>query len=320
MARLFDVILIETHNACTRTCWFCKFGQLRQDAAAEEMSWPTIERIVGNLRDLDYGGRISWFWINEPLMDARLLAILRFTRRECPRAFLSLVTNGDLLTDALYRDLRQSGLDALGVSVYDNLAGRRIAAVTPDERLVPIDMRRGRGRSLDNRGGNIARHGRLFQSAQQQALETGCERPSSMMTVNARGQVTLCCSDLYSDVVMGDIAISRLEHIWNNEAFRHYRTHLAEHGRQGLKLCEGCSYGGRASPVHYPLKAMPADMSASAPTAAARARKPVLGLDPQIAAGPPEEAIVKRKKRHTGQFSKEVLARHPARRSVEAAE
>src|SRR5687768_12218446 len=35
---LFDVILIETHNECTRTCWFCKFGQDRQDPEQSQMA------------------------------------------------------------------------------------------------------------------------------------------------------------------------------------------------------------------------------------------------------------------------------------------
>ena len=61
MVPLFDVILIETHNACTRTCWFCKFGQARQDPQPLEMTWSTIKRILFNVRDLDYRGRISWF-------------------------------------------------------------------------------------------------------------------------------------------------------------------------------------------------------------------------------------------------------------------
>jgi MoaA/NifB/PqqE/SkfB family radical SAM enzyme len=264
MTTLFDVILIETHNTCTRTCWFCKFGQVRQDAAKSQMDWQMIERIVGNLRALDFSGRISWFWINEPLMDGRIFEIIKLTRRECPRAFLSLVTNGDLLNDTIYRDLRQIGLDALGVSIYDSQTAKHVAQLARNERLILMDMRKARPPRLENRGGNIQRHKRLFQSAQQELSTKSCERPFSMMTVNSRGQAVLCCSDLYSDAVMGDLATHRLEEIWNNELFRHYRTHLAERGRKGLRLCDGCSYSGGASPVHYPLNARPNMVSAPA--------------------------------------------------------
>jgi radical SAM protein with 4Fe4S-binding SPASM domain len=254
---LFDVILIETHNECTRTCWFCKFGQDRQDSEQSQMAWPTIERIVRNLRDLNYRGRISWFWINEPLMDSRIAEIISYTRRECPEAFISLVTNGDLLTDAMYKNLRRNGLDALGISIYDNPAAERADEIEQDGRLVLMDMRHVRAPRLENRGGNIKRHARLFAESQRSGQDKSCGRPFSMMTVNAKGQVVLCCADLYSDVVMGDVMTERLETIWNNDSFQAYRSQLSERGRQGLSLCSDCSYEGGASTVRYPLRALP---------------------------------------------------------------
>jgi radical SAM protein with 4Fe4S-binding SPASM domain len=78
-----------------------------------------------------------------------------------------------------------------------------------------------------------------------------------MITVNTKGQVVLCCSDLYSDVVMGDIATETLEQIWTNQSFAHYRTHLSLRGRHGLPLCGSCSFQGKASAVYYPLPAQP---------------------------------------------------------------
>jgi radical SAM protein with 4Fe4S-binding SPASM domain len=257
VAPLFDVILIETHNECTRTCWFCKFGQKRQDAERTQMAWPMIERIVKNLSDLNYRGRISWFWINEPLMDSRMMEIIKYTRRECSEAFISLVTNGDLLTNAVYKDLRQAGLDALGISVYDNPAAAHAEEIEQDGRLVVMDMRHVRVPLLENRGGNIKRHARLFVASQQVHQGKSCARPFKMMTVNAKGQVVLCCADLYSDVVMGDVAKDRLEAIWNNGSFDAYRRQLSERGRAELSLCNNCSYEGSASTVRYPLRSAP---------------------------------------------------------------
>jgi hypothetical protein len=56
--------------------------------------------------------------------------------------------------------------------------------------------------------------------------------------------------------------------------------------------------------------------------ATAAARKPALGLDPRVAAGPPEE-IVREKRSYTGAFLKPVLARREVggkKKRVEAAE
>ena len=117
MIELFKVVLIETMHACTRSCWFCKFGQIRQDDSKARMNWETINRIILNLSDLDYSGRISWFWINEPLLDKRMLDILKLTKKHCPHAFLSLLTNGDLLDETLYRDTTYLIGDAYWIAI-----------------------------------------------------------------------------------------------------------------------------------------------------------------------------------------------------------
>src|SRR5882762_556345 len=111
MPALFNVISIETHNQCTRECWFCKFGLERKEKASR-MEWAVIEKIVANLERLGYKGRISWYHINEPLVETRIYKILELTREACPHAFLGFNTNGDLLTEEIYQRLRQSGLDA----------------------------------------------------------------------------------------------------------------------------------------------------------------------------------------------------------------
>jgi len=254
--KLFNVILIETKNECTRKCWFCKFGQARQDKVTVKMDWHIVERIISNLSDLNYSGRISWFWINEPLMEKRMLEILKLTRSKCPRAFLSLITNGDLLNKTVYRSLRKAGMDALGVSVYDDKTFNKIEKIM-DKRIVTFDMRNISANRLENRGGNIKKNAYLFEEGQQQLVNKSCNRPFSMMTINPKGQVVLCCSDMYSDVVMGDVKKQRLEEIWNNKLYEHYRNTLSNLGRKGLKLCDGCSHNGNASGVFYPLQKKP---------------------------------------------------------------
>ena len=85
---LFDIILIETHNICTRRCWFCKFGQKRQDARQQFLPDELIAKIAQELGLLHFAGRISPFGINEPLLDPRLLDIIRLFRSHCPHAYL----------------------------------------------------------------------------------------------------------------------------------------------------------------------------------------------------------------------------------------
>ena len=249
---LFETILIETRNTCNRQCWFCKFGQERQDPEVRQMDWETIHRILANLKDLDFRGRISWYNINEPLLDPRIFEILSVTRQQCPGAFLSLATNGDALNAEKYERLKASGLDALGVSVYDDSTLARVAGFR-DERMVLMDMRDAGPGRLDNRGGNVRQDPKAFEAYQSKYHDRTCERPSKMMTVNPAGQVVLCCADVFSDVVMGSVHEHSLEEIWSNDRFAHYRQTLMESGRGSLALCADCSYTGTGVRPFFPL-------------------------------------------------------------------
>ena len=84
------------------------------------MPWSTITKIVFNLRDLDYRGRVSWFRINEPLLENRIFKILAFTKKHLPHCYQSLTTNADFLDQTVYDYLIHSGLDQLSISVYDD--------------------------------------------------------------------------------------------------------------------------------------------------------------------------------------------------------
>ena len=256
MSRLFKILIIETKNVCTRRCWFCKFGQERRDEAVVEMDWAVIERIIGNLSDLKFRGRVSWYGTNEPLLDGRMLDILKLTRRQCPQAFLSLLTNGDLLAEDRYRELRAGGLDALGVSVYDDETFEKVSRMRHDRRLVVLDRRALTPARIDNRGGNIAGEGDAFDGRLQEVANRTCARPFTTLMINARGDAVLCCSDVYGDVVMGDAKQERLEVIWRGPRFEHYRGVLRTTGRRGLTLCEGCSYSGAPPYVSYPRKSL----------------------------------------------------------------
>jgi sulfatase maturation enzyme AslB (radical SAM superfamily) len=224
---LFQAITIETIGACNYACWFCRYGQARYSAersdhraGSKRMAWQTIERIVLNLAELGYDGRVSWYRINEPLLDKRLPEICRITKRHLPDCHQTIITNGELLTQQLYDSLVASGLDHLTVSVYsDDIWNKALRLQMPKAN---IKDRRDPSYRWENRGGNIVQ----LVGTKPVPLTQDCQRPSTMMNVLPNGDVALCCADLYGDVVMGNVNRSRLEAIWYGEEFARYRERL----------------------------------------------------------------------------------------------
>ncbi|HEY9719576.1 MAG TPA: SPASM domain-containing protein, partial [Trichormus sp.] len=153
-------------------------------------------------------------------------------------------------------DLFESGLDGLRVSIYDEKTVGKMASLPKDDRVVAWDMRAPIG-MLENRAGSIQQHTNLFERDKQERVNKSCARPFQQIVINTHGEVVLCCADMYSDVIMGDTKTHRLEEIWHNDLFEQYRSTLTERGRDGLKMCDGCSYSGGPSPVFLPFSERP---------------------------------------------------------------
>lgn len=252
--KLFNVVQIETRNTCTRKCWFCKFGQERQDETILTMSDETIVKIANELQQLDYSGGIFLFDINEPLQDARLCEIIEIFNSKCPRAFLSIATNGDLLTETIYQKLINAGLDRIVIDIYDDRAMRRLGKYKAFDKVILKD-RRISERFINNRGGNIKVNQDKFEP--ESFADRSCKRPFNMLNIRPNGNVALCCSDLYGDIVMGNVIENSLEEVWNSEKFVMYRHELKNNGRANLELCKTCSHpGGTSTPDQYKFEAL----------------------------------------------------------------
>jgi len=240
---LFKAIMIETVAVCNRSCWFCMYGQRKYilaKAKINKMPWKSITKILCNLKDLNYTGRVSWYRINEPLLDKRIYKILELTKKYLPICHQTITTNGDFLDQATLDRLMQSGLDHLSITIYDDKSFKKVNELKISNHVTIKDRRT--GYKWENRGGNIAK-------LRSQRNDGNCHRPSSGLNVMTSGEVSLCCADLYGGVIMGNVHEQRLEKIWYGKRFQEYRERLLV-SRAGLRLCEHCDHDGRGHNVY----------------------------------------------------------------------
>ena len=240
---MFEVVLVETQNTCNRSCWFCKFGNSKQQAVVQ-LDDNLIDKIATELREINFNGRISPFGINEPLLDRRIVEIVKKFRGACPQAYISIVSNGDFLFQKLFQELVENGLDGLAISIYETSAIARLEQKIDSKSMQSlnlIDMRL--PIYLENRGGEI--------KLAAKPTKGKCLRPSNMLVIKANGDVCLCCADMEGKIVFGNIKNSSLQEIWHSLEFRNVRNKL-QRSREGLQLCKGCSHDGSTSSIYYP--------------------------------------------------------------------
>jgi hypothetical protein len=242
------------------------------------MTLEVYHRIIDQLHDLQFAGRISPYLMNESLLDKRLPALIAYTRERCPDSWIAINTNGDALSENLLERLFDAGLNCLDVNAYDDTAqyatyvalAQRFAARRHDITCATgyldptfnqLDLPRStrilhcrdmsdweaRFRAklatphLTNRSGNVPESRQLAAP-----LALGCERPFQQMYINYRGEAVLCCNDWRFEVIMGDTATSTLRDIWYNTRYDAYRANLQRQNR-AMPLCATCDYKADAS-------------------------------------------------------------------------
>ena len=233
-----------------------------------------FDKILRELKDINFSGGVSPFIINEPLLDKRLESFVGKLRSKLPNVFIIIETNGDLLDKVRFNSLLSSGLNTITINCYDNeeqfkkfdalvkkvikesneeiirrpgnsgIEYNRLEGINVvvnrkfkennDEDIEPLLKRI----NFTNWAGNIN-----CMLPVELPLKRECWRPFMEMSVNYRGEVILCCADWEFEVIMGDVRKESLLSIWNNNKFRYYRDKLKLKDRN-LPLCCRCDFAG----------------------------------------------------------------------------
>jgi sulfatase maturation enzyme AslB (radical SAM superfamily) len=123
---LFVKLEIETINRCNHICTFCPVNKLDDTRPFKLMEQGLFLSIIRQLKEIEYSGSINLFSNNEPLLDDRIYEFCRITREALPNAFLSIYTNGILLTIEKFLKLIKY-LDQLIIDNYND----KLTLLTP---------------------------------------------------------------------------------------------------------------------------------------------------------------------------------------------
>jgi len=263
---LFNTLAIEISSKCNRTCAFCPNSYFNRPDVY--MPLDLIRKMLQELRDLRYKGRVEFYIYNEPTRDKRLPVILALTRLYLPSSCLMINTNGDYFKRAgdiwelfecglnqmqinIYShkerfDQAQSWVDQLGLdqklSLYKKISPKAracqvvakygITKNTKDSELQGVNH-------LENRSGNIPN----FRPPLASPLVQSCTKPFRLLNINYNGDGLLCCHDYYAKVTFGNVKTMSLVEIWNHPVLQTYRARLQRKDRHML-LCDVCDFKG----------------------------------------------------------------------------
>jgi hypothetical protein len=237
---------ISTMDLCTRQCKYCKYGQTGNVKKAPRiMSTSLFEKILYDLKNINYNGIISPYEGNEPLLDSRIFEFVKMINQLLPEAKSFIYSNGDLATMDTMRILFENGLGMVSFSLHDKRNEDRIREIQKcfGEKKVKIanEYQMDKRNLFHNFAGLIESD----MVSQTRYPNRGCYLPFRQLIVNPDGFIDLCCADIADTCVFQNAKENSVVDIfYNDPQLNLYRQVLSEEKREGLLPCSECSFVG----------------------------------------------------------------------------
>lgn len=258
--RLFAQAMInidlELFSYCNRRCLYCPNAFIDRISTNNYLPGPVYRMIVRDLAEIDYRGKITLNFYNEPMADPVTLEACRELRSALPGASIRMNTNGDYLHKDSFEEIRDAGLNYLMISLHVS------AVVDWDDEKVKfraeqIYERTGRRpEHIDFRPGEFYRAYIPFEGMKVEVVQgnynqygynigglmrhipapterlSPCDEPFKSMTVTYNGNLTACCrirgdAEDHKPYVTGNLAdYGSIYEAWANDALAGWRRHL----------------------------------------------------------------------------------------------
>lgn len=126
--RAFSHIEIGIHKFCNMKCPFCPHGQPESEGSMPKGTMPEelYLKVLSDLKEMRFCGRISFHLMNEPLLCKNILKFVRLAREYCPEAWILIITNGSVLSYKYLLELFENGVDRVAINHYSKAKARRV--------------------------------------------------------------------------------------------------------------------------------------------------------------------------------------------------
>lgn len=244
LPEFFQFVEIEISTACNLRCRYCPNSVSDRGLIKNNRQMPTalFHRLIDELSEIGFAGEFHPHLYNEPLLDDRLPALLRYVRTKLKNCKIALFTNGLLLTLDKYLELAECGVNSICVTRHLPADPPHIKSIIchrekhGDDKVELDYIQEGlNGEVLFNRGGVIPLK-EVFHITKR------CTWPSYYLTINYRGDVLLCCNDYFATFPIGNVAKRSIMEIWKKTCNKSLRECLSNDVSK-VGLCRKCMIG-----------------------------------------------------------------------------
>ena len=246
------IIEISESGMCNRKCSFCPRSDPEYNHVNEFISFLLIEKLGGELKQLNFENRILFSGFVEPLLDKKLYEKIKLLKNYLPKSKIEINTNGDVLNKKRLIKLFENGLDVLLISVYDSKEDAdRFEKLCIDtglnENQYVIRHRyyseeNDFGITLSNRAG-MMNNADFSISSLKEPLNSPCYYPSYTFFLDYQGDVLMCPHDWGKKLILGNLNEKSFSEIWYSKKAVMIRKKLNS-GNRKIKPGDVCDVKG----------------------------------------------------------------------------
>ncbi len=233
-------------DVCNRSCSFCpKSNDEIAPNTYQKMERPLIDKLVKDLREINFEGAFCLCGYGEPLLHKDLDYIVDSLGSI---GGVEIITNGDTLSKDKLINIYKSKATRLLISLYDGPEQLDKFKKMISDAKIPEDfvILRDRwysdkidyGVKLTNRTGTIK-----IGNQPEIDLKKKCFYPSYQVLIDWNGDIFLCPQDWQRRNTMGNIMQTSFIEIWNGNILNRYRKNLLK-GNRDLNPCKTCNADG----------------------------------------------------------------------------
>lgn len=243
MKIMLNYLEIETCSLCNQTCPWCLFGQIPdfREKTLQLLDIAYIKKILLELRQNDFKGTISFYSMNEPLLDKRITdgSIFQLCREIIgEEVAIKIHTNGVLLTAENVSKMLHAGLDKIFISCYEEDIIRKAKKLKNVYKKIEIlNYTKENAKQLKcNRAGSIL----PYETAPNESKKK-CTLPIFSSVIGFDGEIRICCNDPLGQIKLGNIKNEDLFAVLNGKKASMLRNKILTN-REDVFPCNICNF------------------------------------------------------------------------------
>ena len=197
-----------------------------------------VRKVVDFFKRFDFYGIVYLSGYSEPLIDPRLIDLVKYVKSNLPRARIFMFSNGVACDEHLLGDVMAAGVEVIKLSVYDKKEYARLAPIAAKVRGVMLQPR-----VIGPKDDNIDTRIKAYDT-DTKGIKDYCLMPTLYYFVRNNGDVTMCFWDWKYTQKFGNLYTDSVESTIMNEDRLRINSELVDGNRDVLPVCKACQLPG----------------------------------------------------------------------------